>query len=501
MADLRSPNYSSIQFWWILALSAGIGVFGLLLFYVLDHFFLKPSGQPRKKKGPPLPPDAQPDKSVLKCDATNCDKTNPTHKCGQCKLVYYCGKECQTKHWKEGHKKDCQLTSANVFSNPFVPLKKDQVDWEATPKEDVPCSICLATEINRPIVWKDCHHVFCYKCIVQYDEYQESLQLPGENGPAMPSTYGKCPYCPTAQTPTMIDEHRDTILAKALLYATRVRTPGISAEKKLEACQQAMRVMNILMEAPQNQADTLQTNILTGHLAVSNGDYPLALKAFQENEVALKEWTDRKHKVDELLSQGKMLGTANKKKGKKATTVNDNADDDDSDDDDDDEGVDEETYQKMQQIQNDIMETMAQGGMASDADWVRGRLQTITVKMEMKEWKTATTMYDDLQKDYAKQMTLSQQRQVWLGMARCHYELGNYNDSIGWGEASLRMRWTRHLPASHKYLALAYMAKGHWKHATSAMARAYFYEAPWDGEHRATVRDLWADMMQEEGDA
>jgi hypothetical protein len=33
-------------------------------------------------------------------------KAKSTTRCSRCKNVYYCGVECQTKHWKE-HKKNC----------------------------------------------------------------------------------------------------------------------------------------------------------------------------------------------------------------------------------------------------------------------------------------------------------------------------------------------------------------------------------------------------------
>ena len=32
--------------------------------------------------------------------------------CSQCKVVRYCGKECQTAHWKGGHSKACQKAGA-----------------------------------------------------------------------------------------------------------------------------------------------------------------------------------------------------------------------------------------------------------------------------------------------------------------------------------------------------------------------------------------------------
>merc|ERR1711982_116971 len=42
----------------------------------------------------------------------NCKKdakcfAGPLKQCVRCKAVWYCGRECQVKHWKEGHKIDC----------------------------------------------------------------------------------------------------------------------------------------------------------------------------------------------------------------------------------------------------------------------------------------------------------------------------------------------------------------------------------------------------------
>ena len=35
------------------------------------------------------------------------------NRCSQCKAAYYCGRECLAKHWKMGHKADC-----NSVKNP-----------------------------------------------------------------------------------------------------------------------------------------------------------------------------------------------------------------------------------------------------------------------------------------------------------------------------------------------------------------------------------------------
>ena len=46
------------------------------------------------------------------CANPSCTKAHssetPLSRCTRCLSVRYCGKACQTKHWKSGHKKDCK---------------------------------------------------------------------------------------------------------------------------------------------------------------------------------------------------------------------------------------------------------------------------------------------------------------------------------------------------------------------------------------------------------
>ena len=41
------------------------------------------------------------------CDGPNCSNTAP-FKCNRCGLVSYCSRECQSRHWKQGHKQLCR---------------------------------------------------------------------------------------------------------------------------------------------------------------------------------------------------------------------------------------------------------------------------------------------------------------------------------------------------------------------------------------------------------
>lgn len=43
----------------------------------------------------------------------NCGISGTSHmRCGQCRIYRYCSKDCQKKHWKAGHKEECQLFTA-----------------------------------------------------------------------------------------------------------------------------------------------------------------------------------------------------------------------------------------------------------------------------------------------------------------------------------------------------------------------------------------------------
>ena len=55
-------------------------------------------------------------------------------KCGRCEKAYYCSKDCQKKHWKSGHKRNCQ--PPQPISIPLTELeKKTPLDVTKIPNE------------------------------------------------------------------------------------------------------------------------------------------------------------------------------------------------------------------------------------------------------------------------------------------------------------------------------------------------------------------------------
>lgn len=52
----------------------------------------------------------------------NCRKPNPTKRCGQCQIVWYCDRECQVTDWKKQHKQLCQVWLDNRSGSPPGPI-------------------------------------------------------------------------------------------------------------------------------------------------------------------------------------------------------------------------------------------------------------------------------------------------------------------------------------------------------------------------------------------
>jgi hypothetical protein len=56
--------------------------------------------------------------SCANCSVSTRPDNSPLQHCGRCKSVWYCGRECQKKHWKLGrHKELCDMFCATVRCN------------------------------------------------------------------------------------------------------------------------------------------------------------------------------------------------------------------------------------------------------------------------------------------------------------------------------------------------------------------------------------------------
>jgi hypothetical protein len=88
--------------------------------------------------------------------------------CSRCKLVRYCGTECQAQHWKKGgHKHNCV---APDLRRPQPMIEK----VNSGPK----CTICMGEMIVKESMKLPCSHVFHQRCIEAMRERSASQVCP-----------------------------------------------------------------------------------------------------------------------------------------------------------------------------------------------------------------------------------------------------------------------------------------------------------------------------------
>ena len=85
----------------------------------------------------------------------------------RCKLTQYCGRACQTAHWKAGHKQKC-VTPEQRVPQPD-PAQAAQHGARATtrPGEQGPdeCAICLDPFASGTVCTLPCAHTFHASCV------------------------------------------------------------------------------------------------------------------------------------------------------------------------------------------------------------------------------------------------------------------------------------------------------------------------------------------------
>ena len=63
--------------------------------------------------------------------------------CTRCKATHYCGRACQTAHWKGGHKRFCVTPEERAPQPVLTPLAPLWAPSELEKSQPVKCAICL----------------------------------------------------------------------------------------------------------------------------------------------------------------------------------------------------------------------------------------------------------------------------------------------------------------------------------------------------------------------
>jgi len=86
--------------------------------------------------------------------------------CSRCGLVLYCGRKCQSAHWKENHKQRC-IAKADRAPKPEKSLGSRSGDTSTMVATGEECSICMDSLIGAPTTALQCTHVFHVTCVAE----------------------------------------------------------------------------------------------------------------------------------------------------------------------------------------------------------------------------------------------------------------------------------------------------------------------------------------------
>jgi tetratricopeptide (TPR) repeat protein len=488
------------------------GFIGLLAWYYL-FVITNITKQSTRKNRPPQTLDATavPNPECITCDS--CQQPGPTLRCTTCQLVYYCNPKCQEND-RIRHQQNNDCKSATAIAKELL-LSAQEVEVEA--ESSLPCGICLESSSSsscssnnrhtthpmmiRPS--KACSHIFCFACLTNYQRHARNSMGRDDDD----DERSHCPLCRTQFAETNVDL-RQVTLSRAVLYATQASTLAFKEHERYQddknrgsydpattptffarlALEEADKLTQLDDDHEAVAHDRMQVNYIRCIIAKDvNTKYQEALECSQDTVRLLHESLNRNRNVQELMAEGRRLGLKNN------STTNDG--DDDSDDDVGEE-EDDGTYERMQAIQNEIM-TLVQAGLLSDpSEYILTVLEEADIYQCVQRWDTAIQRYKDILAEFPEQTTSqSQTRQrIFLGLARCLYEQGEYGAAIELGEATIAMN--RHYPAdAHRTVALACRANGDMDRARTVMGQAVLYETPWDQGNVERQRKLWIELM------
>ena len=72
---------------------------------------------------------------VRRCECCGTEGANKC--CAACKDTWYCGRECQAKHWKAGHKTKCFKAAAAASKSPSAAAQQQKQPKQQKPKKIV----------------------------------------------------------------------------------------------------------------------------------------------------------------------------------------------------------------------------------------------------------------------------------------------------------------------------------------------------------------------------
>ena len=381
-------------------------------------------------------------RQYITCDAEGCGTTHPTSRCSNCKMVYYCNRECQKADWKR-HKPDCrgveEMRNQGAGIGDLSEIKEITGVIQGDTDMAETCGICLEEKMVNPMIFTKCQHTFCFSCLVRLQSVSKGAHI-SANG-------AKCPYC-RSEIPNLVESS----ISKICVMAARAGRRELPEKERAELIATALEDLQKLLDTGDTGLTVSLTPIRAGLLGM-RGDHRAAIDVLQDG---LPEWTEmadlgvkRREKLFKLAMMGLPFP-------------------EDTD-----------------------------GPTLSRTSLIDVYLQIADLQEKMEDWEAAKRTYQFIVMEFqdVNDFTAPQQRKVFFGSSVCAYHLKNYDVAIDLGEAALQTN--RAFPGVHKALALAYKASGNIEKARQLAAEAVLYEAPWDDDNKEETWKFWNEINEE----
>eukprot|EP00814_Leptocylindrus_danicus_P010834 CAMPEP_0116024312 /NCGR_PEP_ID=MMETSP0321-20121206/12231_1 /TAXON_ID=163516 /ORGANISM="Leptocylindrus danicus var. danicus, Strain B650" /LENGTH=406 /DNA_ID=CAMNT_0003495997 /DNA_START=99 /DNA_END=1319 /DNA_ORIENTATION=+ len=379
----------------------------------------------------------------IECDNEKCGKSNPQKRCSRCRCVYYCDASCQKNHWKE-HKpwcKEIKPSDVNKSVGDALPVAESP----STQELRLQCGICLEENesIVNPMFMPGCNHVFCFKCI---SDYQAFAAMPTEFMDLFSRKENTCPMCRT-QVPK-VDE---TLIERALQYGAKANQAG-NVEERDRFCDFALDELQKVLD---NKPDNLSALFVKSQILLIKDQPEHAVGVIQNMIDIDKQGRENTQMMLDMILEGEKLESMGR-------------------------------YSEAKQIDERLEEFERSGlslehigaGKGGNIDLY---ILLADAKKCMNDWSGAVEAYRSIGEQTLSSGSAIQKRKMIMGLCHCHFELGEYHQAITLGDLALQIN--RHFPGVHKYIALSTESIGDVEGAKKIMSRAVLYETPWDKDN------------------
>ena len=456
-------------------------------------------------------------RTCLNCDA--CAAPNPQHECRRCCTVHYCSSNCL----RALSKHECHDLA--TMRNALIGIQgapTDVNDLSQAVNKDT-CGICLCDPMVEPAVLPACKHAFCRPCLKDWHALEK---------------FNSQVQCPTCRGVLLFDESDDNPIEKAKIYgaqAMKAKAANAAPEKIKDCCQRGLEELEgllskdgyhnyrllalfvkaeiLLLEESQEGAQTA-LDVLDTLLEMDQENREKRAKLAKILDRAEAERASDKAEEERLMKlaeeiagpQGDQLGNILQNlvdvflmQAQAHEQLGD--------------------WEAAKQIYNDILGLSQESRLPPTwmigvflsanvlvAAYLFGDTEndryvdantTIIVRQVAMTTLAVSILYGIFgsflsagsSSSSSKSKVLSfplelhtaairQQRQCYMKLIRCHYELKEYSKAIDTGSVAVHMN--RRYAGVHEYIAKSYQAQGKLEEAKRTMQRAVIYETPWD---------------------